>query len=116
MDRQFINGFDVFVTDSGIVRIVSRAIVKEKDLVDFFPDLVWNPIECPVEFVDGVIGNHKNAYTLLRVGKGRRGFFGWDGHYRSQIVGELPSPALHRSEEHTSELQSQSNLVCRLLL
>src|SRR2546430_14389464 len=34
-----------------------------------------------------------------------------------------PTPALHdvhrwrgRSEEHTSELQSQSNLVCRLLL
>src|SRR2546430_8901124 len=26
------------------------------------------------------------------------------------------SPALRRSEEHTSELQSQSNLVCRLLL
>src|SRR5688572_32413159 len=24
--------------------------------------------------------------------------------------------AAHRSEEHTSELQSQSNLVCRLLL
>src|SRR2546430_11516669 len=29
----------------------------------------------------------------------------------------LPSPAcLDRSEEHTSELQSQSNIVCRLLL
>src|SRR2546430_10426596 len=28
--------------------------------------------------------------------------------------GRLPSPG--RSEEHTSELQSQSNLVCRLLL
>src|SRR2546430_5505158 len=28
-----------------------------------------------------------------------------------------PSPSLYtRSEEHTSELQSQSNLVCRLLL
>src|SRR2546430_4085046 len=25
-------------------------------------------------------------------------------------------PHLHRSEEHTSEFQSQSNLVCRLLL
>src|SRR2546430_12778915 len=25
-------------------------------------------------------------------------------------------PVRHRSEEHTSELQSQSNLVCRLLL
>src|SRR2546430_12511719 len=30
---------------------------------------------------------------------------------------ELRRPAReHRSEEHTSELQSQSNLVCRLLL
>src|SRR2546430_4243023 len=28
----------------------------------------------------------------------------------------LPSAADARSEEHTSELQSQSNLVCRLLL
>src|SRR2546430_6892660 len=28
----------------------------------------------------------------------------------------LPWPARRRSEEHTSELQSQSNLVCRLLL
>src|SRR2546427_6856724 len=27
-----------------------------------------------------------------------------------------PGSAGHRSEEHTSELQSQSNLVCRLLL
>src|SRR2546430_13585790 len=41
---------------------------------------------------------------------------------RSQIfgAGESADPASHgvesRSEEHTSELQSQSNLVCRLLL
>src|SRR2546430_3871458 len=28
----------------------------------------------------------------------------------------LAQPPLKRSEEHTSELQSQSNLVCRLLL
>src|SRR2546427_5805155 len=28
----------------------------------------------------------------------------------------LAAPRLGRSEEHTSELQSQSNLVCRLLL
>src|SRR2546427_5506448 len=39
------------------------------------------------------------------------------------IVGEAPDPEHgrkqhphRRSEEHTSELQSQSNLVCRLLL
>src|SRR2546430_3781713 len=28
----------------------------------------------------------------------------------------VPVKISHRSEEHTSELQSQSNLVCRLLL
>src|SRR3990167_1521819 len=28
----------------------------------------------------------------------------------------IPVAHIHRSEEHTSELQSQSNLVCRLLL
>src|SRR2546430_8347581 len=31
-------------------------------------------------------------------------------------VRSLPVPGSNRSEEHTSELQSQSNLVCRLLL
>src|SRR2546430_13794665 len=35
------------------------------------------------------------------------------GHGRSP---RLPAYTLDRSEEHTSELQSQSNLVCRLLL
>src|SRR3989475_5696746 len=40
----------------------------------------------------------------------------------TRIVSPIPScsrmerPAALRSEEHTSELQSQSNLVCRLLL
>src|SRR2546430_8956633 len=32
------------------------------------------------------------------------------------FVAEVPPLARDRSEEHTSELQSQSNLVCRLLL
>src|SRR2546430_7809307 len=35
-----------------------------------------------------------------------------ENHRRRCFLG----PALRRSEEHTSELQSQSNLVCRLLL
>src|SRR2546430_7744235 len=45
---------------------------------------------------------------------------------RSSVLGPLSCPSngasspmrssLSRSEEHTSELQSQSNLVCRLLL
>src|SRR5688572_32193923 len=35
---------------------------------------------------------------------------------RSRLPRGHASRAHHRSEEHTSELQSQSNLVCRLLL
>src|SRR5438270_1732925 len=47
----------------------------------------------------------------------------WDRHSVSVLVGGVsglqPDPRssrIGRSEEHTSELQSQSNLVCRLLL
>src|SRR2546427_9159298 len=36
------------------------------------------------------------------------------GHRAEQSA--APASILDRSEEHTSELQSQSNLVCRLLL
>src|SRR5256886_3032948 len=36
-----------------------------------------------------------------------------DGAHRKILLPEIPR---QRSEEHTSELQSQSNLVCRLLL
>src|SRR2546430_7033478 len=41
-----------------------------------------------------------SMYTLLRIGR----------------ISNWPVAAFCRSEEHTSELQSQSNLVCRLLL
>src|SRR5206468_12295269 len=36
--------------------------------------------------------------------------------YATQVEGELVTPTGARSEEHTSELQSRSDLVCRLLL
>src|SRR5258706_5640257 len=35
---------------------------------------------------------------------------------RPRSTAESPVPARQRSEEHTSELQSLTNLVCRLLL
>src|SRR5689334_23735035 len=38
------------------------------------------------------------------------------GTCRSAAAVEKPAALLHRSEEHTSELQSQFHLVCRLLL
>src|SRR2546430_3770740 len=43
--------------------------------------------------------------------------FVWSYRIRhSPLSGDLPIDPSERSEEHTSELQSQSNLVCRLLL
>src|SRR2546430_2881686 len=48
--------------------------------------------------------------TLFRSRPVCRGFGGWTGWDRRQLL------RAWRSEEHTSELQSQSNLVCRLLL
>src|SRR3989475_1855426 len=36
--------------------------------------------------------------------------------FASEMAEQVCSDAIQRSEEHTSELQSQSNLVCRLLL
>src|SRR2546427_9460627 len=65
--------------------------------------------------------------TLFRSirGHARRGIVAWiEGHAdeaqvfrKLSILGtELMQLHQHRSEEHTSELQSQSNLVCRLLL
>src|SRR2546429_6446232 len=34
----------------------------------------------------------------------------------AQLAQAIPAPGQHRSEEHTSELQSRLHLVCRLLL
>src|SRR5688500_19258012 len=41
---------------------------------------------------------------------------GGDGYQALRCDPEAPAPRRERSEEHTSELQSPCNLVCRLLL
>src|SRR2546430_7681277 len=50
---------------------------------------------------------------LLSAGKARRPLAGPTGEWRANRELRIER---ERSEEHTSELQSQSNLVCRLLL
>src|SRR5688572_32108360 len=63
-------------------------------------------------------------YAVLgRPEEGRHGHADGPRGDRQEVpeVREVPREAVHRqdrrrSEEHTSELQSQSNLVCRLLL
>src|SRR2546427_5948332 len=55
--------------------------------------------------------------TLFRSSPGRQSPLDLQcGRALPESVGESTAPGLFRSEEHTSELQSQSNLVCRLLL
>src|SRR2546430_10950574 len=44
------------------------------------------------------------------------GAFGTTGQRCTATSRLIVHERVHRSEEHTSELQSQSNLVCRLLL
>src|SRR2546430_7087349 len=61
-------------------------------------------------------------YTTLFRSAGRVSGNAGHGDRRADRLGavdpgaERPGGAAARSEEHTSELQSQSNLVCRLLL
>src|SRR2546427_9353052 len=59
-----------------------------------------------------------DALPILRFKSTRRSARAWPS--RRSVVGSV-TPTVRpfsaaRSEEHTSELQSQSNLVCRLLL
>src|SRR5689334_25273993 len=52
---------------------------------------------------------------VVTPGGSSEGFFGWSAP-RSRNASRPENPSLLRSEEHTSELQSQFHLVCRLLL
>src|SRR2546430_10501570 len=60
--------------------------------------------------------------TMVRAVQKNRSHGGTHASFLSRAAPSPPSrftlrpvPGNHRSEEHTSELQSQSNLVCRLL-
>src|SRR5258708_18200578 len=67
---------------------------------------------CPVERQSG----RRRGNRLTCGGSGRRtpGQIAADGP--GPLTEERQKPECHRSEEHTSELQSPDHLVCRLLL
>src|SRR5688572_32454113 len=59
-----------------------------------------------------VIREQHDEFPMITDPNGRM-VVGQFGSYISEMLEQFDEP---RSEEHTSELQSQSNLVCRLLL
>src|SRR5438093_8906851 len=63
-------------------------------------------------------GNHDEAVSAkdCAVGHARCASFWRCVVLKEQLHGETEQDRLLRSEEHTSELQSLTNLVCRLLL
>src|SRR5690606_41627714 len=65
-----------------------------------------------------VVGEQQVEEQLPRRAAGPLGPGGDRRLRRRLVVGRVAQleRALHRSEEHTSELQSRENLVCRLLL
>src|SRR5256886_4096409 len=62
------------------------------------------------------LGEHRLSAGRARVPGRREDAARRGGPEKAHPVDALPHRGAVRSEEHTSELQSQSNLVCRLLL
>src|SRR5690606_41889890 len=84
---------------------------RSSDLL-YFKALTSPPIEVLAHrvlwsalFLAGVLRAQGRLGALARALRSRR-----------LVLASLASAALLRSEEHTSELQSRENLVCRLLL
>src|SRR2546430_5519785 len=61
------------------------------------------------------LGNTQQDFTVTRIAGGQSQVVA-TGTTPPDNIGPKSTPNYRRSEEHTSELQSQSNLVCRLLL
>src|SRR5438270_7730228 len=67
-------------------------------------------------FVTHESGNTRDQLSTVFDTLIPRGFLGWGNVSTLGFSLAAAIAAAQRSEEHTSELQSQSNLVCRLLL
>src|SRR5688572_32413994 len=98
-------------------------------LTDLTPNLITNDIDRSLTFYRDVLGfavistvPEEPPLLFVWLKRDDVNIFINDAHavHEETPVGSLvvgqSGVALFRSEEHTSELQSQSNLVCRLLL
>jgi hypothetical protein len=55
----------MLIADGSVVGVVGRAVIEEKNLLYLIPYLFGNAIKCPVELVDSIVGDDKDANPLL---------------------------------------------------
>src|SRR5690606_9381820 len=95
------------------VGTITRAALQAENLVGHLIIPVPRPVQAAIEAAPGIEPPVDTAHPALAIGNEGRagithpGIIAADFHYPNGRV---------RSEEHTSELQSRENLVCRLLL
>src|SRR2546427_8661854 len=77
-------------------------LFRSRSRRELFPEA---PLAAPVDIVTGALAEAREAEPLVHDVRGHEP--------RERTCDDIDRS---RSEEHTSELQSQSNLVCRLLL
>src|SRR5256886_17669474 len=98
-------------------RLLGKIGDAMKQDFDFSKDIVGITATTLVVAGDADIFPPAHAVELFGLLGGGKRDGGWDGSGRpTSRLAILPGQTHYRSEEHTSELQSQSNLVCRLLL
>src|SRR5215813_15475150 len=67
VNSKLVEVLGVLVSNCRVEGVVSRAVVEEKYLLNFFPNLFGNAVNCPVKLVDCVIGNNKDTNSLFRL-------------------------------------------------
>src|SRR5690606_41085732 len=101
------------VTDSKQLLMVYHRLPFDIELEDGQPKRI--PPRSPNGIIPSLLGFFSNGRPGIWVGEEAAGLLG-DNPSLNPHIDREKYPNLRRSEEHTSELQSRENLVCRLLL
>src|SRR5256886_9852913 len=109
-------------TGSWLGNISTRAVVQTGDNVMIGGFIVQGTQ--PKRVIIRAIGPELSQYGVpdplqdptLELHDGTGALIGTNDNWQTTIIGGIITHDQMRSEEHTSELQSQSNILCRLLL
>src|SRR5690606_40422001 len=89
--------------EGNVVAVYNRTTAKTDALLEAHPEVGFVKATTVQELAD-VLVRPRTAIIMVKAGRAT-----------DAVIDELVS-VFERSEEHTSELQSRENLVCRLLL